>query len=31
MESWWGRCNPLMQMDGAKPLFVPLKEVFHMD
>ncbi|HOK09809.1 MAG TPA: L-rhamnose mutarotase [Candidatus Hydrogenedens sp.] len=31
MKVWWSKTNPLMETDGNKPLFTPIKEVFHMD
>lgn len=31
MEAWWAMTNPLMLTDGAKPLFKPIPEVFHME
>jgi L-rhamnose mutarotase len=31
MKAWWAKTNPLMQTEGGKPVFMPVKEVFHMD
>jgi L-rhamnose mutarotase len=31
MESWWAKTNPLMETDGGKPLFIPIKQVFYME
>jgi L-rhamnose mutarotase len=31
MEEWWAKTNPLMKTEDEHPLFVPLREVFHMD
>lgn len=31
MGEWWAKTNPLMESDGTKPVFTPIREVFHME
>jgi len=31
MKEWWAKTNPLMLTENNKPLFKPIREVFHMD
>ena len=30
MAQWWSKTNPLMETDGTKPVFTPMKSVFYM-